>query len=55
MEKRKLQDKMAQERADILAHQDYMRRVAEEKEKGKRMVPFHRLIYSKFHSLSWKN
>jgi len=38
MEKRKLQDKMAQEKADILAHQEYMRRVQEEKEKGKRMV-----------------
>jgi len=38
MEKRKLQDKMAQEKADILAQQEYMRRVQEEKEKGRRML-----------------
>jgi len=38
MEKRRLQDKMAQEKADILAQQEYMRRVQEEKEKGRRML-----------------
>jgi len=37
-EKRRLQDQMAQEKADILANIEYMRRVQEEKEKGKRML-----------------
>jgi len=38
IEKKRLQDKMAAEKADIQANLDYMRRVREEKEKGKRMV-----------------
>lgn len=37
-EKRKLQDQMAQEKADILANLEYMKKVREEKEKGKRML-----------------
>jgi len=37
-ERRKLQEKMEQEKADILAHMEYMKRVQEEKEKGRKLV-----------------
>jgi len=37
-ERKRLQDKMDQEKADILAHQEYMKKVAEEKEKGRKLV-----------------
>ena len=37
-EKRKLQEQMAKEKSDILANIEYMKKVQEEKEKGKRMV-----------------
>ncbi len=40
VERKLIQDKMAAEKADIQANLDYMRRVREEKEKGKRMVIF---------------
>jgi len=38
IEQQRIQDKMAAEKADIQANLDYMRRVREEKEKGKRML-----------------
>jgi len=37
-ERRKLQEKMEQEKADILAHMEYMKRVQEEKEKGRKLL-----------------
>jgi len=37
-ERKRLQDKMDQEKADILAHQEYMKKVAEEKEKGRKLL-----------------
>jgi len=38
IERRKIQEKMEQEKAEILAQQEYMRKVQEKKEKGKRML-----------------
>ncbi len=38
MERRRQQEKLEKEKADIQAHMEYMQRVREEKEKGKRAV-----------------
>lgn len=54
IERRKIQEKMEQERAEILAHQEYMKKVAEEKEKGRKMVKV-LLIRNGLIMNSWKN
>jgi hypothetical protein len=40
IERRRLQEKMEQEKADLLANAEYMKKVQEEKEKGKKLVSY---------------